>query len=103
MPIQQPVARDMDLRGCYRSAGYTWCQILGKCIRLWETACAYPKNCLTWYDGCNTCQLDKGELGLCTDAFCYTTDTYTPYCMVPAPGAYHDPVDTVLNPFLGGN
>ena len=78
---------DMGFRGCIASAGFTWCEILGRCVREWVTACEYPKDCLTWYDGCNTCQLINGELGLCTDAFCYTTEIFLPYCMVQAPEA----------------
>lgn len=28
-----------DDHGCYPSAGYSWCESLGKCIRRWETPC----------------------------------------------------------------
>ena len=30
---------DADEHGCIGSAGYTWCEPLGKCVRLWEEAC----------------------------------------------------------------
>jgi len=28
-----------DTYGCYTSAGYTWCDVLSKCIRVWEEDC----------------------------------------------------------------
>ena len=109
MPVKPPMppGSDMDLRGCIASAGYTWCEVLGRCVRSWETACQYPKDCLTWYDGCNTCQLIKGVLGACTRMYCMETDV-VPYCMVPAPEASimplpYDPLPPVINPFLGGH
>ncbi len=110
MPIKPP-GSDFDLGGCITSAGYSWCEILGKCIRLWETACQYPTNCLTWNDGCNTCSLVEGEtgieLGACSEMYCLTRSM--PYCMVPSPTApevgiepwLKDPMPPVVNPFLG--
>lgn len=32
---------DRDEHGCIPSAGYVWCESLGKCIRPWETECPY--------------------------------------------------------------
>ena len=117
MPIKPP-GSDFDLGGCITSAGYTWCEILGRCIRLWETACQYPSDCLTWNDGCNTCSLvapgaqEKGMvLGACTEMYCFQQGT--PYCMVPAPEVgiepwlmkppqpVIDPMPPVINPFIG--
>ena len=43
--------------GCIISAGYSWCDILGRCIRSWEEVCQIPNNCLAFYDGCNTCNV----------------------------------------------
>jgi hypothetical protein len=37
-----------------------------------------PKNCLTWYDGCNTCSVLNGELQGCTMMMCFTEND--PYC-----------------------
>ena len=115
MPVKAP-GSDWDTNGCIASAGYRWCQILGKCLRAWEEACDYPQNCLTWYDGCNTCSLLEGEdgmtLGACTEMYCFQQET--PYCMVPKPevGVGIEPwlmkpepvVDPpVFNPFTGGH
>ena len=103
MPIKPP-GSDFDVGGCITSAGYTWCEILGRCIRVWETACQYPSDCLTWNDGCNTCSLVNGKLGVCTEMYCFQQGI--PYCMVPAPEVGIEPwlIDTpppVINPFIG--
>ena len=60
MPLKPP-GSDWDVNGCITSAGYSWCDILGRCIRAWEQSCDYPQNCLSWFDGCNTCSLVEGE------------------------------------------
>ena len=31
-----------DSHGCLASAGYTWCPVLNKCVRPWETPCVAP-------------------------------------------------------------
>ena len=33
------VGNDADAHGCVASAGYTYCEPLGKCIRSWESTC----------------------------------------------------------------
>jgi hypothetical protein len=110
MPIKPP-GSDWDVNGCIASAGYTFCEILGRCIRVWEEMCEYPTNCLTWNDGCNTCSLMNGELGACTEMYCFQQNT--PYCMVQKPEVgiepwlmnppqpVIDPMPPVVNPFLG--
>ncbi len=37
---QQIVGGDKDEHGCIGSAGYTWCEEKGSCIRLWEEDCS---------------------------------------------------------------
>jgi|TARA_R110000796_G_scaffold47320_1_gene113889 hypothetical protein len=90
---------DWDVRGCIASAGYTWCDILGKCIRLWEESCKYPENCLGWYDGCNTCNIINGELGACTMMMCFQQEI--PECSVWTPDVVIDPLPPLINPFIG--
>ena len=90
MPIVKP-GSDYDLHGCISSAGYLWCEILGRCLRTWEEACSYPTDCLGWYDGCNTCNLVDGKIGACTMMYCFTNNS--PECMVFA--------EPVINPFIG--
>lgn len=42
-PTQQPlVGNDSDVHGCKGSAGYTWCEVKNKCLRIWEEPCATP-------------------------------------------------------------
>ena len=33
------VGNDRDKHNCIKSAGYTWCQALGMCVRPWEVGC----------------------------------------------------------------
>ena len=33
------VGGDKDAHGCIPSAGYSWCEIKQKCLRLWEESC----------------------------------------------------------------
>ena len=33
-----------------------------------------PYNCVIWYDGCNTCMVNNGHIGTCTDMFCVEED-----------------------------
>tara|TARA_R110000796_G_scaffold86034_3_gene186298 strand:+ start:265 stop:615 length:351 start_codon:yes stop_codon:yes gene_type:complete len=114
MPIVKP-GSDYDLHGCISSAGYLWCEILGRCLRTWEEACSYPTDCLGWYDGCNTCNLVDGKIGACTMMYCFTNNP--PQCSVYAPGVpnimpvidyphpidpIYEPMPPVINPFIGG-
>ena len=36
-------------------------------------------NCISWYDGCNTCRVNNGRLGGCTRMMCFRE--YTPRCL----------------------
>ena len=33
-----------------------------------------PPTCVSWYDGCNTCQVSNGQLGSCTRMMCFRED-----------------------------
>lgn len=93
---------DWDVRGCIASAGYVWCDILGKCLRSWEQECAYPSNCLTFSDGCNICQVENGQLTLCSEMACFAQGD--PYCVVWSPEPIIDypmPMPPLINPFIG--
>jgi len=101
MPIIKP-GSDWDTHGCISSAGYIWCEILNKCVRTWIEACEYPSNCLTWNDGCNMCQLNNGEITLCSERYCFTRGM--PSCSVYEPEVSIMPVPDyppVINPFIG--
>ena len=70
---------DWDLNGCIASAGYIWCDILGKCVREWINVCEYPDNCLVWNDGCNNCSLIHGKLTMCSEMYCFKNSN--PLCI----------------------
>lgn len=38
-PTQQLIGNDKDEHGCIGSAGYTWCAVKNKCLRIWEEPC----------------------------------------------------------------
>lgn len=39
-PQNLMVGGDRDAHGCIGSAGYSWCEIKSKCLRIWEEACS---------------------------------------------------------------
>ncbi len=43
-----------------------------------------PLDCVSWYDGCNTCRVDNGIIGACTRMMCFQEDE--PYCMSTSSG-----------------
>lgn len=47
----------------------------GNCL---QVAQSVPRNCVTWYDGCNTCSANNGQLQGCTLMMCFTQSQ--PYC-----------------------
>lgn len=56
----------------------------GNCISAATTAPQVPRNCVTWYDGCNTCSTVNGQLRGCTMMMCFTQNE--PYCQAFAAG-----------------
>merc|ERR1719483_747267 len=38
-----------------------------------------PEGCTSWFDGCNTCGCEGGEVSFCTEMFCVRPEE--PYCM----------------------
>jgi len=38
------VGGDRDIHGCIGSAGYSWCQVKNKCLRVWEEKCEVTNN-----------------------------------------------------------
>jgi hypothetical protein len=58
----------------------------GNCIRP-NTIPQIPHNCVTWYDGCNTCSVDNGSIQGCTMMMCFTQNE--PYCQVFTSGDLH--------------
>ena len=58
----------------------------GNCITI-ETVPQIPHNCVTWYDGCNTCSVGNGNIQGCTMMMCFTQNE--PYCQVFTRGDLH--------------
>jgi hypothetical protein len=42
-PAEKLVGNDEDKYGCKASAGYSWCEIKQKCLRVWEEKCEEKK------------------------------------------------------------
>ena len=40
-----------------------------------QSSSIIPDNCISWYDGCNTCQVNKGIIGACTRLMCFREDS----------------------------
>ena len=38
-----------------------------------------PNNCISWYDGCNTCHVSNGVIQGCTRILCFREDP--PRCL----------------------
>ena len=38
-----------------------------------------PRECVIWYDGCNTCVVNNGNIGVCTRMMCFNEDN--PRCL----------------------
>lgn len=73
----------------------TCCQF--KCHTLNQGGCGkYPCDCVQWYDGCNTCGIQKGVLGMCTSRACLKQGI--PYCKRYKDGRVCDGADTNCNP-----
>jgi len=43
-----------------------------------------PSDCVSWFDGCNTCSVVDGVTQVCTMMFCLTNQA--PYCMLYSEG-----------------
>jgi len=65
------VGWDRDIHGCIGSAGYSWCEIKNKCLRVWEEKCEISTNadeskkdsCAkkegVWYPQENICEVNQ--------------------------------------------
>lgn len=53
--------------------------LYGNCVpEFTDGATSIPRNCVSWFDGCNTCQVSEGQIGGCTMMMCFTQGK--PYC-----------------------
>ena len=83
-----------DAHNCVLDGGYQWCESLNKCVRQWETNCesienpinnhplhVIPKNCASWNDGCNTCDVNGNTLENCSENVCYMKPSQQGQCV----------------------
>ena len=40
-----------------------------------------PKDCISWFDGCNICTVKDGRLGACTRKYCPPEAVQEPECL----------------------
>jgi hypothetical protein len=73
-PASNIVGGDLDEHGCKPSAGYSWCDPLQKCLRVWEEACIAKGSIMdqttAWQLAENSDCTEKGDLA--------GTGTYNP-------------------------
>lgn len=78
VPLQQPgqqvVGGDTDSHGCKPSAGYTWCDPLQKCLRLWEENCTANGSTMSLNDAVKI----AGNSDCVANASLTTTAIYNP-------------------------
>ena len=81
------IGGDKDIHGCLGSAGYSWCEIKNKCLRVWEETCSSTsivtsKNeCKTDFD-CKEISCVSGGFAheLCTEGKCTMSDVVKNKC-----------------------
>ncbi len=46
-----------------------------------EEKLTIPKSCVTWFDGCNTCNVEKGKITMCTKRACRESEKRAQKCL----------------------
>ncbi|MFA5125980.1 MAG: DUF333 domain-containing protein [archaeon] len=73
----QLIGGDKDEHGCLIAAGYSWCELAQKCLRVWEEPCtgsnagtqlANPAsvNCTDHNGSLEIIDTNEGQIGICT-------------------------------------
>ncbi len=70
----QIVGNDSDEHGCKASAGYSWCEAKGKCLRVWEEPC---EGALTGAEVMRIAQEACGATGNLSDEMIYNPNSKT--------------------------
>ena len=79
MPCPLPDMPELNLGDCKLNNNNDECGCQTSCPSYDCSQVVIPENCLTWYDGCNTCSIRNGRADICTLMYCFQQSK--PYCM----------------------
>ena len=79
MPCPLPDMPELNLGDCKLNNNNDECGCQTSCPSYDCSQVVIPDNCVTWYDGCNTCQVRNGRADICTLMYCF--QQAEPYCM----------------------
>lgn len=79
------VGGDRDVHGCIGSAGYSWCEVKNKCLRVWEEKCEATTTSQFRCKNDNDCKEISCVGGgfaheLCTEGKCIMSDEVKNKC-----------------------
>jgi len=63
-PASNMVGNDKDSHGCIGSAGYSWCELKQKCLRVWEEKCEIEQGDLTCSENSKYIAIAKSDNGV---------------------------------------
>ena len=79
MPCPMPYIPEVNMNNCKFNNNVDECGCQTSCPSYDCSQVVIPENCVTWYDGCNTCQVRNGRADICTLMYCF--QQAEPYCM----------------------
>lgn len=79
MPCPLPDMPELNLGDCRLNNNIDECGCQMACPSYDCSQVVIPDNCLTFFDGCNTCQVRNGRADICTLMYCFQQSE--PYCM----------------------
>ena len=79
MPCPEPYIPEFNNNNCILNNNVDECGCQTSCPSYDCSEVVIPKNCATWYDGCNTCQVRDGRAEICTLMYCFRQSES--YCM----------------------
>ncbi len=50
-------------------------------VQIKNTGTGIPENCVSWFDGCNSCSVSNGVIGGCTRKYCPAEQLKEPRCL----------------------
>ena len=82
MPCPMPYIPEFNMNNCKFNNNVDECGCQISCPSYdcsIQNVPTIPDNCVTWNDGCNTCQVRNGRADICTLMYCFRQAE--PYCM----------------------